>query len=62
VKTFLYRRTDALTFDQALQEFNSYIHTYYSGIIPGRLDCVERQGGAYAIANKIKNTDQSDNH
>lgn len=53
IRNYLYRNADTLHFDQAIQELKSYSLNYNQGYIPERLECVERVGGIYAIANRV---------
>jgi hypothetical protein len=52
VRNFLYRKQDRLNFDEAISEFNAYVRSTSNGFIPAKLECIEKAGGIYAIANR----------
>jgi hypothetical protein len=52
VRNYLYRNSDMLTFEQALRELNEYALTYNSAKVPQYLECIDRAGGIYVIANR----------
>ena len=54
VRNYLYRNADMLKFDQALRELQNYVITYSRGYIPQKMECVDRVGGIYVIANRFK--------
>lgn len=53
LRNYLYRHADTLTFDQALRELESYSLDYNQGHIPAKLECIDRAGGIYSIANRL---------
>lgn len=52
VRNYLYRKQDRLSFDDAILEFNAYVREFSNGFIPAKLECIEKAGGIYAIANR----------
>ncbi len=52
VRSFVFRNSDTLTFEEAKRQLQAYIKAYNYGTIPIKLDCVERAGGAFSIANR----------
>jgi hypothetical protein len=52
VRNFLFKNADALNFDTAIWEFGEFVKSFNQGRIPAKLDCIDRVGGIYAIANR----------
>jgi hypothetical protein len=52
LRNYLFRTNDRLGFDAAVLEFNTYVREFSNGFIPGKLECIEKAGGIYAIANR----------
>lgn len=48
----MYKNSDALTFDLAIWQMGEYIRIFNEGRVPTRLDCIDRAGGIYTIANR----------
>lgn len=52
VRNFLYKNTDSLNFDVAIWEFGEFVKRFNNGKLPSKLECIDKVGGIYAIANR----------
>lgn len=52
VKNFMYRNNDTLRFDSAISEFREFVQLYHKGVLPDRLECIDKVGGIQVIMNR----------
>lgn len=59
IRNYLYRNADTLNFEQATTELRSYCISFNQGFVPEKLECIDKVGGIYAIANRLSNEGES---